>query len=75
MSERMTSTPMIRLATTLSQVLLTQGIGRRIPGLRRSALARVVGVEADEANFIDGTRTAIFVSQEQEIPLRPFPQK
>jgi uncharacterized protein (TIGR02118 family) len=31
---------------------------------------------ADEANFIDGTRTAIFVTEEQEIRAQePFPQK
>jgi uncharacterized protein (TIGR02118 family) len=30
---------------------------------------------ADEANFIDETRTALFITEEQEIPDQGFPQK
>jgi uncharacterized protein (TIGR02118 family) len=30
---------------------------------------------ADEANFIDGTRTTLFVTEEHEIPDERFPQK
>jgi uncharacterized protein (TIGR02118 family) len=30
---------------------------------------------ADEANFIDETRTALFITEEQEIPDEGFPQK
>jgi uncharacterized protein (TIGR02118 family) len=40
---------------------------RRSPEWRASS--------ADEVNFIDGTRTALFLTQEQEIPDRGFPQR
>ena len=40
---------------------------RRSPEWRRSS--------ADEVNFIDSTRTAIFLTEEQQIPDEVFPQK
>ena len=33
------------------------------------------GSTADEANFIDETRTATFITEEEEIPDQRFPQK
>jgi uncharacterized protein (TIGR02118 family) len=40
---------------------------RRSPEWRASS--------ADEVNFIDGTRTALFLTEEQEMPDRGFPQR
>jgi uncharacterized protein (TIGR02118 family) len=42
-------------------------MARRSPEWRAST--------ADEANFIDETRTATFLTEEQEIPDQRFPQK
>jgi uncharacterized protein (TIGR02118 family) len=40
---------------------------RRSPEWRESS--------ADERNFIDHTRTALFITEEHEIPEEEFPQK
>ena len=42
-------------------------VARRSPEWRASS--------ADEVNFIDGTRTALFLTEEQEIPDQGFPQR
>ena len=47
--------------------MATLEAARRSPEWRASA--------ADEANFIDETRTALFITEEQEIPDQGFPQK